>query len=80
MSLFAYLYLRTNKQYVSHCIFVQVFFLANRTFSGMPESASLYKSYLWLLFRAGRGGNLRDCCHKHSFWGCVRRYYSRSIG
>lgn len=53
MSIFAYLHFRTHKQwYFSQYIILEIVFSTSRTFSGMPESASLYESYLWILFRA----------------------------
>lgn len=59
MSAFAYLHFRTLKQwYFSQYIILQIFFLTSRTFSGMPESASLYESYSLILFRAFAGREL----------------------
>lgn len=56
MSVFAYLHFRTYKQcYFSQYIVLEIVFSTSRTFSGMPESASLYESYLWILFRAFAG-------------------------
>lgn len=59
MSVFAYLHFRTHKQwYFSQYIILQIFFLTSRTFSGMPEWASLDESYSWILFRAFAGREL----------------------
>lgn len=59
MSIFAYLHFRTHKQrYFSQYIILEIVFSTSRTFSGMPESASLYESYLWILFRAFAGREL----------------------